>query len=1569
MSALSIQDEDLLAYLLEEEGIEVCQSIPRRNSDAASPLSFSQQRLWFLQELEPKSAAYNLPRALFLRGDLNVVALEQSFCEIVRRHEVLRTSFSTIDGEAVQIVNPAQPLRIAVEDLGEWPVAERDERVRQLVLEEARVPFDLTSAPLLRLQLLRLASDEHVLLLTMHHIVSDEWSTGIFISEIRALYQAFVRGGSSPLPELPIQYADYAEWQASWLKSEQAAEQLAYWKKQLAGELPLLRLGTSDHKRPPVQTFNGASRSLLLGAHLYEDVKRLSREENASLFMTLFAVFTALVHRYSGQEDILVGSPIAGRERPEVEGLIGFFVNTLVLRVDFSGNQSFRSLLAQVREVALDAYAHQSLPFELLVRELQPERSLSHSPLFQITFATREAQRATLEPVAVNLEVQPLYFDVESAKFDIFLSVDDTGRDLNANLIYNSDLFDGAAIERLLRHFQTLLESAVSDPDQPVSSLSLVTQQEQQQLLVEWNNTRAERATQPESVTSWFEQQVERTPDAIALSAGAVTLSYRELNARANQLARHLQQIGVERETLVGVYLDRSAEMIVALLGTWKAGATYVPLNSEYPRQRLAMMIDDSAMPFVITQQALLDGLPETAARVVCVDRDTEDIKVFATGNSLTEVGSGDVAYIIYTSGSAGKPKGVRVTHGNLVHTLLASVETFDFAATDTMPCLAAMSFDISLFEVLNPLLTGGRLLFVTREEVLDLDVLLAHLKQSTIFHAVPSLLRQIVGQIKQAGESSERFAQVRLIFTGGEAVPPDLLSETQQIFANASRKVLYGPTEATIICASFAVDAAEEVVGHMVGRPLPNVRLRVYDGHRNLVPVGVAGELYLGGGGIAAGYLQQQELTQERFVWIDEERYYRTGDRVRYLADGNLEFLGRIDEQVKIRGFRIELGEIEFALTQHDSVTEAIVIAREDEHNDKRLVAYVVCDREARPSTSELRSHLHERLPEYMVPSFFVMLDSIPLTPNGKVDRKALPEPELSRPDLDGVFVAPRSLVEEMVAQIWSDVLGIDQVGVNDNFFALGGHSLVATTTVTRLREAFNVDLPLRAIFEGPTVSHLSELIEAAQRAGRNLSLPPLVRVSRAEPLPLSFAQEGLWFNDQMVPGGNSAYNVQVAVRLQGRLDSSALEQALNKIVQRHESLRTNFTTIEGRPVQISVPESTISVTIQDVSDLPEDQREAEVLRLATGVTQQAFDLSSDGLLRADLFRLHYDLHVLVLVIHHIVCDAWSMGVLIQEVAALYEACREGREPVLAELPVQYADYAKWQRDWLQGEQLEQQLAYWRKTLANLPELRLKTDRPRSAVRSFRGAHYPFTLPSELSASLRELARREKVTLYMLMLAAFKALLHYYSQSEEIVVGTDIANRSRVETEGLIGLFATQLVLRTSVAGDPVFTEIMSRVREVSLEAFIHQDSPFEEVVKALSPEREMNRNPLFQVVFGFSNTPPPVVTLPELTLSGVEIEKGTALTDLNLYLTDTPQGMRGMLRYSTDLFESATIERLREHYEKVLAHIVAQPDARLSDLVQVLAESDRDKDKLVAAGLKQTTRQKFQNIKRRSA
>ncbi|HJP95294.1 MAG TPA: amino acid adenylation domain-containing protein, partial [Pyrinomonadaceae bacterium] len=1532
MTLLSAENEQLLAYLLEEEGIELCQSIPRRQTHTESPLSFSQQRLWFLHELEPGSAAYNLPRAFHLRGALNVTALERSFCEIIRRHEVLRTSFTSVDGKAVQIVHPAQPISIAREDLSELAVDERDERVQQLALAEARVPFDLNCAPLIRLRLLRLATDEHVLLLTMHHIVSDEWSARIFINEIGALYRAFVRDELSPLPELPIQYADYAEWQAGWLKSEQAAEQLTYWKKQLTGELPLLELPT-DRKRPPVQTFNGASCSLLLGSQLYKKVNKFSGQENATLFMTLFAVFALLLQRYSGQKDILVGSPIAGRERQELEGLIGFFVNTLVLRVDFSGDASFRELLHQVREVALGAFANQSLPFEFLVRELQPERSLSHTPLFQIVFATRGPQRETPLAAANDLELRPLHFGNENAKFDIFLSIDDTGSDLNANVIYNSDLFDGTTIERMLRHFQALLESAMAHPDRSVSSLSFVTTAEAHQLLTAWNDTNRDYP-RDFCIPQLFEQQVKRDPEAIAVVCNEEQLTYAELNERANQLARYLVEQGVDTEYRVGLYIERSIEMVVALLAILKSGAAYVPLDPELPAHRLSFLIEDSGVELILASGAPAERLTDNGLRVLRLDSAREAIACQSGVNLERDIQPENLAYVIYTSASTGKPKGVGVPHRSVLRLVCEA----NYVQLDERQCilqLAPLAFDASTFEIWGALLLGGRCVLYPEPRATARE-----LRQVIEKHGV--LTMWLTASLYNAiiDEMPDCLAHLEQLLIGGEALSVvhvqkglDQLTKTQIING-------YGPTEATTFACCYPIPRAAGPWrgGVPIGKPISNTTAYVLDAQLKLAPIGVAGELYLSGDGLARGYLNHADLTAERFIPNPYgsqagSRLYRTGDLVRYLPDGNIEFIGRLDTQVKVRGFRIELNEIELALTEHASVSEAIVLALENEQGDKRLVAYLVCDREHEPGIGELRSHLSERLPEYMIPSFFVRLDAMPLTPNGKVDKRALPAPELSRHDLEGVFVAPRSPIEEMLAQIWSDVLGLEQIGVHDSFFELGGHSLLVTQVVTRARAAFKIDLPLRSLFERQTIARLAEAVEQALAEGKGEAEPPLTRVPRTEHLPLSSAQQRLWFLAQLNPE-STAYNIPRVFRFVGRLNVTVLEQALSEIQRRQESLRTTFKLIEGQPVQVIQESAQFSLSVTDLTNLDEYERETRARQVATEEAQYRFDLVRGPLWRTSVLRLGEEEFMVFFTMHHIISDGWSLSVLVREVAALYESFLQQQPSPLPELEIQYADFAHWQQKLLQGEFLESQLAYWREQLANSVTLTLPTDRARPTIQTTNGDRELFQLTPELTAALQALSRREEVTLFMTLLAAFKVLLHFYSGQTSISVGTSIAGRRHLETEKLVGFFVNTLVLRTDLEGDPSFEELLVRVREVALGGYAHQEMPFEMLVEELRPERNLSHTPLFQVVFSMQNVPTEVLQLPDVSWYPVESETRTAKFDMTMNLVEQGGRLIGQLEYNTDLFDRTTIITMLEHFQRVLELVSENPGAQLSSL-----------------------------------
>ncbi len=1056
-------------------------AIPRVTRDRELPLSFAQQRLWFLDQLEPASPSYNLPKSVRLFGELNVAALSQSINEIVRRHEILRTSFATSDGKPIQIISPSVSLRLPMVDLQNIPPSEREVEVYRLAKAEAQKAFHLAESLLLRASLLRLGEDEHVILLTLHHIVSDGWSTGVLIREMAALYEAFSCGRPSPLPELPIQYADFAVWQREWLQGQVLETQLTYWKQQLKGDLPILQL-PCDRPRPAVQSFAGKTLSFVLPKTLTEALKALSYRQNVTLFMTLLAAFKTLLYRYTGQEDILIGSPIANRNRAEIEHLIGFFVNTLVLRTDFSGNPSFSELLKRVRDCTLSAYAHQDLPFEKLVEELQLQRNLSYAPLFEVMFVFQNASIKKLE--LPGLSIQPLEVNSETAKFDLTLTLQENEQELIGTVEYNTDLFDETTISRLVEHFHTLLVGIVANPQQQVSNLPLLTAKEQQQF-VEWNNTKTDYSKEL-CLHQWFEKQVERTPDAVAVVYENEQLTYQELNLRANQLAHYLQKQGVRPEVLVGICVERSLLMVIALLGILKAGGAYVPLDPAYPKERLAFMLEDAKVPVLLTQEKLLRMLPENQAKVVCLDEDWEEIAKQSPNNPINKANPENLVYAIYTSGSTGRPKGVQITHGALVNFLNSMRLTPGLTEKDILLSVTTLSFDIAALELYLPLIVGARLVVVSREVAADGTQLLEQLTASgaTVMQATPATWRLLLA-VGWRGNWQLK------ILCGGEALDRELANQLLE----RGKQVwnLYGPTETTIWSCVQKVESKDGIVS--IGCVIANTQFYILDSHQQLVPVGVRGELHIAGAGLARGYLNQPELTALKFIPnpISEEpgeRLYKTGDLARYLPDGRLECLGRIDNQVKIRGFRIELKEIETVLSQHPAVREAVVVVQEDKPDLQRLVAYVVSHPEQDVAITEMRSLLKEKLPEYMIPSDFVLLPALPLTPNGKVDRRALPAPDTSKNDLEVNFVPPRTPVEEIVADIWSQILQREQVGIYDNFFDLGGHSLLATQVISRLREAFKVELPLRSLFEEPTVARLVECIER-MRTVQQLQIP----------------------------------------------------------------------------------------------------------------------------------------------------------------------------------------------------------------------------------------------------------------------------------------------------------------------------------------------------------------------------------------------------------------------------------------------------------------------------------------------
>ncbi len=1054
------------------------QVISRRPELDVVPLSFAQERLWFLDQFEPGNPAYNRPVALRLTGPLNVMALEQALSEILRRHEVLRATFSTIEGRAVQVITSAKPLNLPVMDLRELTSAEREREAMRLATEEAQRPLDLAQGPLLRATLLRLDREDHVLILVIHHIAFDGWSARVLVEELAALYDAFVAGRPSPLPELLIQYADFAHWQRQWLQGEVLEKQLPYWKEKLAGSPPSLNLPT-DRPRPAIQTYRGACQSLTLSSSLLQSLQALSRQEGITLFMTLLAAFKVLLHRYTGQEEIVVGSPIAGRTHVETEALIGFFVNTVVLRTDLSENRKFWELLGQVREVALGAYAYQDLPFEKLVEALNPERDLSRPPLFQVMFNLENIPKKALDIQGLNIDE----FELDSgiAQFDLTLEMVEKAEGLSCLFEYNADLFDATTIARMLGHYQTLLEGIVADPGQPIGALPLLTEAERHQLLVEWNDTQADYPRDM-CIHQLFEAQVERTPNAIAVVFEDQQLTYCELNARANQLAHYLRKHGVKPEVLVGICTERSSEMVTGLLGILKAGGAYVPLDPTYPKERLAFMLEDAKVLLLLTQECLLENLPKYEAKVICLDSDWDIIAEESQKNPASGTTSENAAYVIYTSGSTGRPKGVPGLHRGAVNRFNWMWQTCPFEAGEVCCQKTSLSFVDSVWEIFGPLLQGVRVVIIPDEIVKAPPRLIRTLADNEVTRIVlvPSLLRVML----DCGNLQSQLPQLRIWVTSGEALSKELCQRFFEARPQSSLLNLYGSSEVSADVTWYDTSLmSEENSSVPIGRPVSNIQIYILDHYLNPVPIGVPGELYVGGDGLAHGYLNRPELTLEKFIpnpssHEPDARLYKTGDLVRYLADGNIEFLGRMDHQVKIRGFRVELGEIEEVLRQSPAVQETIVLAREFEFGDKRLVAYVVPGKDSGLTISELGSFLKAKLPEYMVPSAFVILETLPLTPSGKVDRQALPAPNKGRLELEKAYAVPRDALELQLTEIWEKVLDIQPIGVKDNFFDLGGHSLLAVHLFSQIETIFGRRLPLAALFQAPTIEQLADIL-----------------------------------------------------------------------------------------------------------------------------------------------------------------------------------------------------------------------------------------------------------------------------------------------------------------------------------------------------------------------------------------------------------------------------------------------------------------------------------------------------------
>ncbi|HEF4762590.1 TPA: non-ribosomal peptide synthetase [Pseudomonas putida] len=1491
----------------------------------AMPQSLAQNRLWITWQLDPQSSAYNIPGALRLRGELDEDALRTSFQQLIERHESLRTRFFERDGVALQQIEAAGEFNLQRIDLSDLPLAERETRAQQIREDEARTQFDLEKGPLLWVTLVRLDDEDHQLLVTMHHIIADGWSMNVLIDEFSRLYAAASQGQRAELAPLPTQYADYGSWQRQWLAQGEGQRQLAYWKAQLGDEHPTLELAT-DHPRSAKKAHSAARHTVRLGAPLSEAIRQTARAHESTSFMLLLAAFQSLLHRYSGQRDIRVGVPNANRPRLETQGLIGFFINTQVLRAEVDSRLPFIELLEQTRQAALGAQAHQDLPFEQLLEAFPQAREQG---LFQVMFNHQQRDLSALKRLP-GLLAEELPWHSREAKFDLQLhSEEDRNGRLTLSFDYADELFEAQTIERLAAHFSHLLQAICAQPATAIGDLPLLNAAEHKQQSG-WSVAPCDPAQQwlPELLN----EQARQTPHRTALLWEGGSLDFAELHTRANRLAHYLRDKGVGPDVCVAIAAERSPQLLIGLLAIIKAGGAYVPLDPDYPAERLAYMLGDSGVDLLLTQTALLDRLPATDG-VSVIAMDTLHLESWPSHAPGLHLHGDNLAYVIYTSGSTGQPKGVGNTHAALAERLQWMQATYRLNDSDVLMQKAPISFDVSVWECFWPLITGSRLLIAGPGEHRD-PHRIAQLVQAhgvTTLHFVPPLLALFIDE-----PLSAECTSLRRVFSGGEALPAELRNHVLAQLPAVQLHNRYGPTETAINVTHWHCSLADGERSP-IGRPLGNVICRVLDGDLNPVPAGVPGELCISGMGLARGYLGRPALTAERFVVdpLGEQgaRLYRTGDRARWTADGVIEYLGRLDQQVKLRGFRVEPEEIEARLLAQDGVAQAVVLVRETSAGGQLIGYYTATDATETEDTqtTRLKAALAAELPEYMVPAQLMRLDAMPLSPSGKLDRRALPEPQWQVRE----HVEPVTELEQRIAAIWREVLGLEQVGLRDDFFALGGHSLLATQIISRTRQACDVELPLRALFENSELGAFAEQIRLIQASGHTNKQPPIEKVDRSQPVPLSYSQQRMWFLWQMEPD-SPAYNVGGMARLRGVLDVGRFEAALQALILRHETLRTTFPSIDGVARQQVQAETGVRMDWKDFSTLDADAREQKVQQLADEEAHLPFDLETGPLLRACLVRTAEQEHYFVLTLHHIVTEGWAMDIFARELSALYEAFVDDRESPLAPLPVQYLDYSVWQRQWLESGERQRQLDYWTAQLGREhPLLELPGDRPRPPVQSHQGELFRFDLSDDLAARVRAFNAQNGLTLFMTMTAALATLLYRYSGQTDLRIGAPVANRIRPESEGLIGAFLNTQVLRCQLDGQMSVGELFEQVRHTVIEGQSHQDLPFDHLVEALQPPRSAAYNPLFQVMcnvqrWEFQQSR----TLAGMTVEYLANDARATKFDLNLEVTDLDHRLGCCLTYSTDLFDEPRIARMAKHWRNLLEALIADPQQRLSEL-----------------------------------
>ena len=1498
------------------------------------PLSIPQQRLWLLDQIEPGNPAYHVPSIIRVSGALDVQVLEQAFAAVVNRHEGLRAIFTEDEQGPQQIIQPQQAWKIQHQVLA----ANADEAaIRKQVAAAVLKPFDLAQGPLFRAAVLEQGANQHILVVVLHHIVTDGWSNGILVRDLAQAYAQLKSTGRLQFAPLPLQYADFAAWQRTVLSQENLTQKIAFWRDRLA-DVPALELPT-DFRRPPVQTFHGGSVRLELSADTAEKLQLLGAESQSTMFMVMLAAYASLLQKYSGQDDFCVGTPVAGRDRPELESIVGFFVNTLALRVTPQPTMSFRQLLDAVRESALSSFEHQDVPFEQIVEGINPVRDMSRSPLFQVMMVYQNIpvdNDTGIQPTQLgDIELAPFNLDIETAKFEQTLTLWPQHNAIGGALTYNTDLFEAETAQRFARQFERLCAAVAANPDRALHEFNVLDRQEIQTQLVEWNQT-ARTYDRELCVHALIHQASQRHANGTAVRCGDDALTHAELDRLSNRVAHQLLANGVGSGDLVGVALDRNLHLMTAILGILKAGAAYVPIDAAYPEERIRYILEQARIRVLITRQHLTPNLPSDCEWLLL----DEAVQASAVATSLptqVSISSDAWLYVIFTSGSTGKPKGTGAYHRSEVNLLQWYCNEFSLQPSDRILLLSAIGFDLTQKNLFAPLASGATLVIPDFQEYDPARIIDLIAKENiTWINCAPSAFYPLVDN----EQDWPKLKSLRQVFLGGEPINLARLSawlrQTSCELVNS-----YGPTECADIAAYHRIEQDADLNAAVlpIGRPNYNVQLYVLGEHQELLPVGAVGELCIGGDGVGPGYLHNPELTGQVFVAnpqvTGQPLMYRTGDRVRYRKNGVVEYLGRRDHQIKLRGYRVEAGEIQNVLNQHANVKESLVDVLKSDAGTDQLVAWIVC-REL-PSdqaafTHELKQRAEQFLPRFMVPDAWLLLEVFPLTPNGKVDRKALPKPQWQQRTTP--FVDPRNETEVALVQIWQDVLRVDRVGVTDNFFELGGHSLLATQVASRVRRQLGVTFQIRDLMVAPTVEAMATKIA---RSARELDEPAITTVDRTQRIPLSFAQQRLWLLDRIEPG-SVAYNVPSVIRIRGALDVGALETALSKVFNRHEGLRAIFLEDEQGPYQQILSPQDWKLPLTQVDDDGLTLQDVELKRLAAIELMTPFNLAQGPLFRSRLFRLNDHEHVFAVVIHHIVTDGWSMNLLVRDLANAYVQISVHGDVYFEPAPLQYADFAAWQRARLTDAVLQRMLGYWKDTLADVPALNLPTDFKRPPVQTYNGASVRFSVPASTRTQLATLAQAENASLFMSLLAGFALVLQRYAGQNDFCIGTPVAGRDRSELENMVGFFVNTLAIRTQLQPDTSFRQLLQQVKTRVLDGFAHQDVPFEQIVEAVDPARDMSRSPLFQVMLAYQNLPVDQTNTGELAAAGdIQLEPynpgiDAAKFDLTLTLWDEAGGLGGTIQYNTDLFAESTLQAMMQHFTNLLACLAQQPDADIA-------------------------------------